>query len=886
MLKAHKSFLILTILVAVVAFYPVRVSGANGCSAQCFSISPRTASVQRGDSTYFTIQSMLPPNKIGTLELTGHLWSVSPPSNVSGLPPGFSSSFVPPTVQGNSTAKLTVFTSKTTQYGYYVLTITLKFDSNAQSLDVQLLVLPRAEEYWVTATPSSLMIPQGSVETSVITVPIFIWTDIVAGPRLNYFVLSTTENGPSVSLPPTTPNLTLQGTANATLTVSAEANVATGNYEVGIIASWSENVTRQILIPVTVVPSHSDFLLSATPVQETVVRGLIPATYNVNVSSPLNSTVTIGIGGGLPPNSKASFAPSSVSPAPGRPASSVLTIATTSSTPFGIYNITITGSSTNPHIVHSIIVTLEVLPSIGTFGLSTGQEGVPLIIHQGQCRNALVSVQAFGSFSSSVSLFVSPTLPYYLTAQFSPDIVTPQLGGKADSNLQICAGPQADLGESNVTIIAYANTQAGTISQSASVVFVISNVPTYVIHVIPIVVDCVAQSSYSIVVESINGFSAPVTLQASGLPTGASPSFSPVTLIPPSNGEANATLTISTSGPLSGPYPPYPVDVVGTSDGTIVSISVPMLPCSVDEFSIVVSPPVVNVSRGSSATATVSMPGLPGMPVGQNITLTGSGNPQGMNLKFSPNALTLQPDTTASSTLTISVDTGVPVGNYTLTISATAGTVQHSANILVRVVSPQCIIATAAYDSDLAGPVQFLRIFRDNEVESTVLGHNFLKAFNPWYYSWAPPVAQTIASNENMKSPVRGLIAPLVFSLIVAHSVFQNIANLNREAAILLVGFFAGALIGAIYLTLPMVVLMWNRKRRARDVYFVVATVGLLLALFGTIMHGSVGLMEVSTSILVVETILLAPTAVARTILRRPVHSYTVYSRNTERKIQ
>ena len=175
------------------------------------------------------------------------------------------------------------------------------------------------------------------------------------------------------------------------------------------------------------------------------------------------------------------------------------------------------------------------------------------------------------------------------------------------------------------------------------------------------------------------------------------------------------------------------------------------------------------------------------------------------------------------------------------------------------------------------GPVQFLRDFRDHDVESTVLGHEFMIAFNGWYYSWAPPVAQEIASNENVKSSIRVLIAPLIASLFVAHGVFQSSVALNPEVAILLAGFVASALIGAMYLTLPLTVLMYrNRRRGTKYLFPVVAIVGLILTLFGTITHGSTDLMKISTGILVIQTILLTPTALARTILNHYAHQVSL----------
>src|SRR5690242_15015364 len=51
-------------------------------------------------------------------------------------------------------------------------------------------------------------------------------------------------------------------------------------------------------------------------------------------------------------------------------------------------------------------------------------------------------------------------------------------------------------------------------------------------------------TSYTVTVTSVNGFSSPVTLSASGVPSGAAASFSQNPVTPPANGSANSTLTI------------------------------------------------------------------------------------------------------------------------------------------------------------------------------------------------------------------------------------------------------------------------------------------------------------------------------------------------------
>lgn len=59
--------------------------------------------------------------------------------------------------------------------------------------------------------------------------------------------------------------------------------------------------------------------------------------------------------------------------------------------------------------------------------------------------------------------------------------------------------------------------------------------------------------------------------------------------------------------------------------------------------------------------------------------------------------------------------------------------------------SSSCVIATAAYGSELATPVQLLRSFRDNKIQATHVGSMFMKAFNRWYYGWAPSVSKRIS---------------------------------------------------------------------------------------------------------------------------------------------
>ena len=52
-----------------------------------------------------------------------------------------------------------------------------------------------------------------------------------------------------------------------------------------------------------------------------------------------------------------------------------------------------------------------------------------------------------------------------------------------------------------------------------------------------------------------------------------------------------------------------------------------------------------------------------------------------------------------------------------------------------------CLIATAAYGSELAPQVQLLREIRDNQLMNTESGSAFMSTFNEAYYSFSPTIA-------------------------------------------------------------------------------------------------------------------------------------------------
>ena len=82
-----------------------------------------------------------------------------------------------------------------------------------------------------------------------------------------------------------------------------------------------------------------------------------------------------------------------------------------------------------------------------------------------------------------------------------------------------------------------------------------------------------------------------------------------------------------------------------------------------------------------------------------------------------------------------------------------------------------CLIATAAFGSEMEPQVQFLREIRDGTVMSTQSGTVFMTGFNQFYYSFSPYVADYERENPVFKEAVKVTLTPLLTSLTLLNYV-------------------------------------------------------------------------------------------------------------------
>ncbi|RDJ38689.1 MAG: hypothetical protein DWQ13_03275 [Crenarchaeota archaeon] len=118
-----------------------------------------------------------------------------------------------------------------------------------------------------------------------------------------------------------------------------------------------------------------------------------------------------------------------------------------------------------------------------------------------------------------------------------------------------------------------------------------------------------------------------------------------------------------------------------------------------------------------------------------------------------------------------------------------------------------CLIATAAYGTEMAHQVQFLREVRDNTLLSTESGTSFMTGFNDIYYSFSPTIADWERENPAFREAVKAFITPMVSTLSI-----MTLADQGSEEQVLFLGISVIALNLGMYIAAPAVVAIKVRK--------------------------------------------------------------------------
>jgi subtilase family serine protease len=202
--------------------------------------------------------------------------------------------------------------------------------------------------------------------------------------------------------------------------------------------------------------------------------------------------------------------------------------------------------------------------------------------------------------------------------------------------------------------------------------------------------------STTIGINPVNGFNGGVTLSASGLPSGVTPSFG----TNPATSSSSLTLTASSSATTGT----FTVTVTGTAGALSSKTTVTLTVNPAGDYWLSASPNSLSLAQGAKGNSTITVAPLNGF--NGSVSLSATGLPTAVTAAFNPAG------TTTSSTLTLTASSSATLGTVTITITGTSGALSHSTTLSLTV--------TAAPNLALSASPSSLSLARAGHVASII----------------------------------------------------------------------------------------------------------------------------------------------------------------------
>jgi hypothetical protein len=319
--------------------------------------------------------------------------------------------------------------------------------------------------------------------------------------------------------------------------------------------------------------------------------------------------------------------------------------------------VTITGTSGTLTATTTVVLTVNPPPSF-----TLGATPASLTVIQGASGTSNITVSGQNGFTGSVTLAASG-LPSGVTASFATDPTT------GTSVLTLTASSTAAVGSTAVIITG----TSGSLTASTTIALTVNPAPTFTLGASPASLSIVqgASGKSTITVTGQNGFTGSVSLDASGLPSGVTASFT----TNPTAGSSVLTLMASNSAAVGSAT----ITIKGTS-GSLTGTTTLALTIPAPSFTLSDSPGTLTVVQGKSGTSTVTVNDVNGFA--GKVTLAASGLPSGVTAAFATNP------TTGSSVLTLTESNSAAVGSATITIKGTSGSLTATTTLALTIPAP------------------------------------------------------------------------------------------------------------------------------------------------------------------------------------------------------
>jgi uncharacterized membrane protein len=635
--------------------------------------------------------------------------------SVSGLPTGATASFLPSTLAGSGKTTLSVSTALTTPPGNYMLTIYGVSGGMTNSTTVGLTVT----DFGITASQLTATVVAGNGTNFTTTISaINGLSDEVD------FSVSGVPPGATANFSPTSVN----GSGGSTLSVMTSTNTPAGNYVLTITGTdgtlaHSTNVTLKV----------AGFSLSSSPTSRTVTSGQTSSAFTLTITSTNGFANNIYLAvSGLPAGATANFSSTNIVGS----ASVTLTIATSNSTPAGVYPLTVTATSGN------IVLTAGPILKVQDFSLAGAPASQSVTAGVGTTFN--VTITDNNNFSGNVNLSVSG-LPTNCAASFSPATVT-NTGG---STLSITTSNTTPGGVYNLTITGVNGSLVRSTNVTLNVTgltnnFSLNTTPAALTLALPASATILSSNNFTATVGGSVGFTNTVNLAVSGVPAGVRAFFAPTSI---TNGNGSALLNVIVSNTATTGI--YSLTNIATN-GSLSQTNVVTL--NIFSFTLGISPTSSRtVVASGSTTYTVSATGTSG--ISNAVILSVSGLPANTTGSFTANPMIVT--NTGTSTLNVTTATNTPAGNYTVTVTAVFGALTNTISSTLKV-QDFTIVAAPVAQTVVAGnsstnftvTIGALNNFSANVAfTASGLPSGATPAFNPSSFSGAGTTALTIGTS-------------------------------------------------------------------------------------------------------------------------------------------
>jgi len=448
------------------------------------------------------------------------------------------------------------------------------------------------------------------------------------------------------------------------MTITVGSNTPLGTYPITVTGSGG-NLQQNTTVTLTV--TQGSFTLSASPASLAIAQGNQgTSTITATLIGNFDSSIALSYSG-APSGTTVALNPQNLPP-PGS-GNSTMTITVGSSTPLGVYPITVTGNGGG--VQQNTTVTLTVT-SPGNFTISTSPSS--LTIQQGTQNTSTITTTVSGGFNNAVILSTSG-VPSGTNVSFSPNPISAP--GSGSSTMTIMVGNNTPLGTYPITVTG----SGGEIQQNTIVTLTVTQ-GSFTLSASPSLVAIAQgnQGTSTITSTLIGGFNSSIVLSSSGAPSGTAITFNPQTLSPPGSG--NSTITITDGS--STPPVIYAITVTGTGGGIQEITTVTLTVTSPGNFTISTSPSSLTIPQGNQNTSTITTTINGGFS--NAICLYTSGVPSGTTVTLNP--LTIAAPGSGNSTMTVTVGSGTPAGTYPITVTGIGGGIQQNTTFTLTV-TPQ-----------------------------------------------------------------------------------------------------------------------------------------------------------------------------------------------------